>query len=170
MKKVPPSERLSKEIEETLSGSSTERGDLLELLIEKSVRMVIQRIVEQEVTDYLGRGCFERNSESWRGYRNGYEPKSLKTAEGKLHLEVPQVRGSEQTYRSDFLKNLDDLSPGLRCLAVEMYARGLSTRDIEETLRDRETGKLLLSKDAVSELTEEPWERSLGIRCSVPLC
>jgi transposase-like protein len=39
-----------------------------------------------------------------------------------------------------------------------MYARGLSTRDIEETLRDRETGKLLLSKDAVSELTEELWE------------
>jgi len=158
MKKVPPSERLSKEIGEVLSGDSGEQGNMLEELIERSVRMVMQRILEQEVTDYLGRGYFERNSESRRGHRNGYEGKSLKTAEGKMRLEVPQVRGSEETYRSEFLKNLDGLTPGLRRLAVEMYARGLSTRDIEETLRDRETGKLLLSKDAVSELTEELWE------------
>lgn len=158
MKKVPPSERLSKEIEEALSGASTGEGDLFEVLIEKSVRMVMQRILEQEVTDYLGRGYFERNSESQGGYRNGYEPKRLKTAEGKMHLDAPQVRGSEETYRSEFLKNLDRLSPGLRGLAIEMYARGLSTRDIEEALRDKETGELLLSKDAVSELTEELWE------------
>lgn len=158
MRKVPPSEKLSKEIEEALSGVGTDRGDLLEVLIEKSVRMVMQKILEQEVTDYLGRGYFERNAEIRRGYRNGYEPKRLKTAEGKIDLQAPQVRGSEETYRSEFLKNLDRLSPGLRRLAVEMYARGLSTRDIEEALRDNKTGELLLSKDAVSELTEELWE------------
>ena len=38
-----------------------------------------------------------------------------------------------------------------------MYTRGLSTRDVEETLRDPEIGELLLSKDAVSDLTEELW-------------
>jgi putative transposase len=155
MKKVPPSERLSKEIEEVLSGYSDEQGNMLEELIEKSVRMVIQRILEQEVTDYLGRGYFEWNPESRQGYRNGYEVKILKTAEGKIRLEIPQVRGSEETYRSEFLKNLDGLTPGLMRLVVEMYARGLSTRDIEETLRYRDTGALLFSKDAVSELTEE---------------
>jgi len=36
-----------------------------------------------------------------------------------------------------------------------MYIRGLSTRDIEEALRDQNTGRLLLSKDEVSELNEE---------------
>jgi transposase-like protein len=158
MKKVPPSEKLSKEIEQVLSGNISEREDLLEALIERSVRMVIQRILEQEVTDYLGRDYYERSSESRNGHRNGYEGKKLKTAEGGFHLDVPQVRGAEKTYRSEFLKKVDSLSPGLRHLAIEMYARGLSTRDIEETLRDRETGKLLLSKDAVSELTEELWE------------
>lgn len=40
-------------------------------------------------------------------------------------------------------------------MAIEMYAGGLSTRDVEDTLRDPETGELILSKDAVSELTEE---------------
>ncbi len=46
----------------------------------------------------------------------------------------------------------------MKRLAVEMYARGLSTRDIEEALRDKSSGKRLLSKDGVSELTKELWE------------
>jgi putative transposase len=62
------------------------------------------------------------------------------TAEGKVALEVLQVRELGQTYRSEFLKNLDFLNPGLRRLVVEMYTRGLSTRDVEDTLRDPETG------------------------------
>jgi transposase-like protein len=59
MKKVPPSERLSKEIEEVLSGASGEQGNMIEELIERSVRMVMQRILEQEVTDYLGQEVIE---------------------------------------------------------------------------------------------------------------
>ena len=46
MKKVPPSERLSKEIEQALSGLGREEGELLEVLIEKLVKMVMQRILE----------------------------------------------------------------------------------------------------------------------------
>ena len=40
---------------------------------------------------------------------------------------------------------------------MEMYARGLSTRDIEATFRD-EDGRCLLSRTAVSEVTEQLWE------------
>ena len=41
-------------------------------------------------------------------------------------------------------------------LAVELYARGLSTRDIEDAFTD-ETGQRLLSRAAVSEITEKLW-------------
>jgi transposase-like protein len=41
-------------------------------------------------------------------------------------------------------------------MAIEMYARGLSTRDIEAVLKDDE-GQLLLSKSSVSEVTEALW-------------
>ena len=95
MEKVPPSEKLSKEIEQLYSGARETQRDLLEELIEKSVRMVMQKALEQEVTDYLGRGYYERNSESRRGYRNGYEGKNLKTAEGWVHLDMPQVGGAD---------------------------------------------------------------------------
>ena len=158
MKKVPPSEKLRKEIEGILSGQVSEDEDVLGLLIERSLKMVFQRILEQEVGDYLGRDYYERGTGNRKGHRNGYEPKRLKTAEGEVMLEAPQLRNTEESYRSEFLSKIDTLSPQLKRLVVEMYARGLSTRDIEEALKDAETGKLLVSKDGVSELTEELWE------------
>ncbi len=108
--------------------------------------------------DYLRRGCYERRADSRAGYRNGYEARRVKSAEGEIPLEVAQVRDSGQTYRSRVVQQLSGLSPGLRRLAVEMYARGLSARDIEEAFRDQ-SGTGMPGKDAVGELIEELWER-----------
>jgi putative transposase len=44
----------------------------------------------------------------------------------------------------------------LEAQAVEMYARGLSTRDIEALFADK-NGASLLSRTAVSEITERLW-------------
>ncbi len=115
-------------------------------------------MLEQEVTDYLGRGHYERREESNenRGYRNGYRPARMDTAEGRVKLQVPQVRESAEPYRSrlvDFLRGNSDV---LERLAVEMYTRGLSTRDIEDAFREV-TGDLLLSRTAVSAITDQLW-------------
>lgn len=158
MKKIPPSEKLRKEIDEVLSGQLGEDESLLERLIERSLKMMFQKILEQEVSDYLGREYYERKAGSRKGYRNGYEPKRIKTAEGEISVDAPQLRDTEESYHSEFLGKIDSLSPQLKRLVVEMYARGLSTRDIEEALRDKSSGEILLSKDGVSELTEELWE------------
>lgn len=45
----------------------------------------------------------------------------------------------------------------LEKLTTEMYARGLSTRDIEEALLEA-TGDLILSKSSVSKVSEILWE------------
>lgn len=45
----------------------------------------------------------------------------------------------------------------LERLVTEMYARGLSTRDVEDAFRDA-TGELLISKTVVSEITDRLWE------------
>lgn len=154
MNKVQPSERISKEISELLENGYDGTGDLLSTLVKKSTLKLIQEVLEQEIRDYLGRGYYERNASSVKGYRNGYEPGRLKTAEGVLEIAAPQLRGTEETYRSELLKNLGPISSNLKRLVVEAYARGLSTRDIDETFRTLE-GKRLISKDGVSEITEE---------------
>jgi len=51
----------------------------------------------------------------------------------------------------DFLRGNSDV---LELLVMQMYTRGLSTRDIEEAFRDPLTGQMLLGRTVVSELTD----------------
>jgi len=153
MEKIQPSKKISKEIHELIQNGCDKSDDLLTLLIQKSVKKIIQETLEQEINDYLGRDYFQRNQYSRKGYRNGYEPKTLKTAEGAIDIDVPQLRNTETTYRSRLLKQMNHRTSELERLATEMYVRGLSTRDIEDTFTD-DNGTCLMSKDGVSQVTE----------------
>jgi putative transposase len=59
-------------------------------------------------------------------------------------------------FRSTLISFLDGNSDVLERLVTEIYARGLSTRDIEDAFRDV-TGELLISRSAVSEITDGLW-------------
>jgi transposase-like protein len=72
------------------------------------------------------------------------------------------VRASEQPYRSTLMDFLRGNSDVLEHLVVQMYTRGLSTRDIEDALRDPVTGETLLSKSAASDLTDRLWDDYLA--------
>ncbi|MGH9890797.1 MAG: transposase, partial [bacterium] len=63
----------------------------------------------------------------------------------------------EVPYRSKLLEFLAANSEALDRLVEEMYARGLSTRDIEDCFRGSD-GELLISRSAVSEITDQLWE------------
>jgi transposase-like protein len=122
-----------------------------------AVQSMVQQALEQEVTDFLGRERYERQPEV-SGYRNGYKPGHLHSAEGEIAFAVPQVRASEQPYRSKLLEFVRGNSDVLEYLVTQMYSRGLSTRDVEEAFRDPYSGELLLSRTAVSEITDSLWE------------
>jgi putative transposase len=113
---------------------------------------VLQEALEQEQAQTLGRARYERRAGS-QGYRNGYEDGTLKTAEGVLRLKVPQISGRVEPARSELWDGLANTSEILKRLIVEMYAGGLSQRDIEYSL-ERALGQFVLSKSAVSDLTE----------------
>jgi transposase-like protein len=138
-------------IEEALANGEQGLRDVLQL----AVRKLIEETLEAEVSDALGRGYYERNESGASGYRNGHRTARLKTAEGSVAYSVPQVRGV--SFRSQVRPELGRKTEALEDLAVEMYARGLSTRDIEATFCD-DKGRSLLSRTAVSALTERLWD------------
>jgi transposase-like protein len=146
-------------IADVLANGLDEEEDLLSTLARLGMERLVQEAIEQEVSDYLGREHYQRRAPDGvhRGYRNGYEPAKLRTAEGEVKVQAPQVREAPETYRSRLLEHLEDRSEVLERLAVAMYARGLSTRDIEEAFGEA-TGERLLSRTAVSQLTESLWE------------
>lgn len=152
MRKVAPSMMVREQINQAL---------LLSTLAQLGLSYLLQQALEHEQEDFLGRGHYERrqtNKQARRGYRNGYEEAGLATAEGKVEVRVPQVRGASSPYRSRLMDFLSGSSEALERLVVEMYARGLSTRDVEECFGDEETGELMICRSAVSEITDQLWE------------
>jgi len=133
-------------------GTAAGRGDLVHL----ALRLIVAEALEGEVSDGLGRGRYERGEGEKAGYRNGYRPGKMKTAEGAVDYSAPQVRDTPEPFVSSVRAALSGRTRELERLAVELYARGLSTRDIEDTFTD-ETGRRLLSRAAVSEITEKLW-------------
>jgi len=132
-------------------------SDLRSELVRLGVRKLVEEALEGEVEDELGRGYYRRGGrEEGSGYRNGYRPARLRTAEGNVEYAAPQVSDREQPFRSRIRSLLGKRTEELERLAVEMYARGLSVRDIEAAFTD-ETGRSLLSRTAVSEITERLW-------------
>jgi transposase-like protein len=153
-KKIAPSETMRQSLQRFLAEGAQEAEWPTSRLVHLAARVILQEALEAEQRDTLGRERYQRGSEG--RMRNGYRTHHLETAEGRLMVETPQVRGVPG-YRSELLEALGDHSEVLERLAVEMYARGLSTRDIEDTFRDV-TGHCLLSRSAVSEVTETLWE------------
>jgi putative transposase len=139
--------------------------NIISALVDTVTRLVVQELLEGEQADYLGgRGRYERRGEGQLGVRNGYERGRLRTAEGAIDVAVPQVRDSGEPFRSSLMSFLDGNSEVLERLVTEMYARGLSTRDVEDAFRDA-TGELLISKSAVSEITDGASPRTGASTC-----
>jgi putative transposase len=153
-KKRAPSERKAQAIQALVQGQLDAQSgeELLSTLVRLSTERVLQEALEEEQAQALGRGRYERREEP-RGYRNGYEAGTVKTAEGVLRVEVPQIRGREEPYRSSLWGQMAKTSDVLKKLIVEMYTGGMSQRDIEYGL-EKALGQFVLSKSAVSELTE----------------
>ena len=132
-------------------------------------KLFVEQLLGAEVNDALGRGVHERRDDQGQqpgGYRNGHKGRSLLTGEGRIDVQVPQVRdyavdGQTQPYRSAIWAGLGRRSVCLETLVAEMYARGCSTRDIEDLLKEiSEDGQTpLLSKSSVSQVTEVLWEQ-----------
>ena len=157
MRRVARSVIAREQLQELLAGGADRGTNIVSALVDAVTRLVVQELLEGEQGEFLGgRGRYERRGGDQLGSRNGYERGRLRTAEGFVDVAVPQVRDAAEPFRSSLMSFLDGNSEVLESLVNEMYARGLSTRDVEDAFRDS-TGELLISKSAVSEITDRLW-------------
>ena len=64
------------------------------------------------------------------------------SAEGRIEYSAPQIADRAAPFVSAIRENLGGRTEALEDLAVELYARGLSTRDIEDTFKDEHGRRL----------------------------
>jgi putative transposase len=155
MERIPASDRTREKLRVLMEGRS-EVGDGRSELVRLAARLIIEEALEGEARDALGRDYYARGATPGAGYRNGYRPGRVTSAEGAIAYSAPQIADRSEPFRSRIREVVRGRTEELEALAVEMYARGLSTRDIEAVFADTE-GRSLLSRTAVSEITERLW-------------
>ena len=102
-------------------------------LIPELTKRLLERAMDEELTDHLG---YERGDTAGRGSgnsRNGSTPKRLLTPVGPVDLDVPRDRNStfEPQIVPKGVSRLGQLNDNI----VAFYAQGMSTRDITRTLK-----------------------------------
>lgn len=152
MARVTASERTRNELKKMMAGEGV--GDRSSM-VRQAARLIVEEALEAEAEEVLGRGYYEHGAQG-RGYRNGYRTGRVKSAEGAIEFAVPQVSDTAEPFRSKIREVIRGRTEELERVAVEMYARGLSVRDIEAAFTDA-SGRCVLTKSAASELTERLW-------------
>jgi putative transposase len=157
MTSTVPSERFRAELEEALAGAERD-DDPIETIARLGARLIIQQALEGEVELFLGRARYERGEELV-GYRNGYEPRTVKTTSGPLKLERPRLRNaSELGFASRIVGEGVTRTHALEALVVLGFLRGLSVRDVEALLAET-FGESVVSKSTASRICEQTRER-----------
>jgi putative transposase len=157
MARVAPSERFRVELDEALAGVGQER-DPVETIGRLGARLILQQALEDEVSEFLGRGRYERTGESV-SHRNGYEPRKVRTTSGTVELERPRVRdASKLGFESRLLGRHVTRTYALESLVIGSFLRGLSTRDVEAVLEET-FDEPISSRSTVSRVLEDTRER-----------
>jgi transposase-like protein len=133
-------------IDELLKEYSTPEDILGEggLLKQLSQRL-IEGALKGELSYYLEEEAEEGNS------RNGYSPKTIQTPQGQMTIKVPRDRQSQ--FEPLIVPKREKRLPGLDQKIIGLYARGMSTRDIQDQIE--EIYDVPISAALVSKITSE---------------
>ena len=95
----------------------------------------IKEMMEAEMDDHLGYEKSERIDRSEQtDYRNGTKRKQVNTSYGSMTIDVPQDRNS--TFEPQIVKKRQKDISDIDQKIISMYAKGMTTRQISETLMD----------------------------------
>jgi putative transposase len=151
-KRVSPTERIRAQIDDLFDGSR-ELGEIIEDVARLGAQLIIQTVVEAEVTEFLGRARYERAADCpdvRAGSRNGYCDSTIKTTAGAVTVARPKLRGTTEVFASRLFGKGITKSNALESLVIAGFVRGLSVRDVEATLADALGAEAALSKSTVS--------------------
>jgi len=97
-------------------------------------RRLVERALEGEMTEHLG---YEKRAPEGKGTgnsRNGKTKKSVKTDAGEIDIEVPRDRAGE--FEPQLVKKRQRRLPGFDDKVIALYARGMTTREIQGGLQE----------------------------------
>ncbi len=119
-------------------------------LIQQIVKQTLQRALDTELEEHLG---YKKNAVEGKNSgnsRNGHTSKTLKSDYGTVDIETPRDRNG--TFEPKIVKKNQTRFDGFDDKIIALYAKGMTTRDIQETLK--ELYSVDVSHSLISRVTE----------------
>ena len=110
-------------------------------VLKQLTKAVIERCLETELDTHLGYAKHARKGNANGNMRNGYSQKTLKGEQGHLEIEMPRDR--QGTFEPQLVKKGQTRLEGFDDKILAMDARGMTTRDIQAQLQERDAGRSL---------------------------
>ena len=132
----------------------------LEEFARGKIRQHLQDLLEQEVTEWLGREKSERKGNPLEelGYRNGYgKTRRFTLSMGTIEIRRPRVRNLDERFESRILPLFRRHTQQVRDLIPELYLHGLASGDFELALRGLLGQGAPLSASSLQRLKEK-WQ------------
>ena len=115
------------------------------------VAPTLQAMLEGEISNHLGYDKYSRKPEGSTNSRNGYSTKQIQSSFGASDIKIPRDR--EGTFDPVVVKKYEGVESDLEEKIISMYAKGMSTRDINSHLQD--IYGVSVSADQVSKITDQ---------------
>lgn len=119
-------------------------------LLQQFTKAVMERALQGEMSQHLGYGKHEAAGRNTGNSRNGVTRKTVKGDFGQIELETPRDRKGE--FEPLLVKKNQTRVSGFNDKILSMYARGMSTRDIQDHLQ--EMYSVEVSPALISEITD----------------
>lgn len=128
---------------------------------------LFEAMLQGEMDHHLGYKNNNKDFKNTSNRRNGYGSKTLKTTMGEIEIDVPRDR--DASFEPEVIpKRTRDVS-SIETKVLSMYAKGLSQRDISETIKD--IYGFSISHEKISDITDailpeiEEWQQRPLDRC-----
>ena len=122
-------------IRELLQVSSISSMDDIQNLFKETIAEFMENGLDAELDDELGYSRYDYRNKDTDNSRNGHSSKTLRTSFGDVEVSVPRDRKGE--FEPQLLKkNQTSISQDIEEKILSMYAKGMTTGDIETHIRD----------------------------------
>ena len=139
-------------ISELLSAANVQSMDDIQELFKETIAEFVEGSLESELDNELGYEPYDVKNKETDNSRNGHSKKTLRTSMGKVNIDVPRDRNGD--FEPKILpKNQTSISQDMENKIISMYAKGMSTSDIEDHIRD--IYGLEISDTTVSRITDK---------------
>ena len=151
-KRTPEEEARREKIRELLQVSNIDSMADIQNLFKETIAEFMENGLEAELDEDLGYSKYDYKNKEGTNSRNGHSQKTLKTSFGNIEIETPRDRNGE--FEPQLLKkNQTSITQEVEEKILSMYAKGMTTGDIETHIKD--IYGLDVSDTTVSRITDK---------------